>query len=523
MEKEKKKVGNNVANLLKYIVIVMFFCVTAYLLIVSVIFKYNIGADSFERAKILPNALALLGCPVLLFFVGKFLSKFEKACKIISVAALFLTLIASGIMSFSYVNRTLMLPGSDPKACMLLAEWFKDSNFSAVVPTDSYLSLWPFQCSFILYLEKTMRLFNDTSAIIFQRLNCIYWLLIIASGYRILCKMCKGLEFRLFYLGFTATYFPLFFYLTVIYGNLPGLAFLMIALMFFVELNDEKYGKTLKIIFAILFAASMVISCAFKSTGLIFAVALTITYILKQIQKINVKEIILIVVTIVLCANIASVCQKYYEHYAHNTCGDGVPSIAFIAMGLQHTEDYSSWGGWNGFHSDTYMETGYDRDETVRISKESIRNSLDEFKERPIFIADFLYKKTKSQWADPLHSVFWGLGDLFDTNRPESFWTEYFEYKKYAGLEDYMDASDSIAYLMIFVFAIEQLYLLIKKRDIDDTDALIMIAFIGGFLFSIIWEAHSMYVVNYIFLSLPFGLRSVENLYQKIGKKKSKD
>lgn len=517
MDKTKRnKAREKISDILKYTATIMFFFMSLYLFFIAFIFKYNIGQEYMLQSKKLVNLVSIALCSVLLFLVTKVFLKMKKHKEVLSYLSLGIVLVLAGILSFSYVNNTLIFLGSDSKACMVLAEMFYNSDFSAVVPKDSYLSLWPFQCSYILILEKIMRLFKDTSVLLFQRINCVYWLIIIAASFRIVCKTCQNYAFRIFYLIFIVTYFPLFFYLVNVYGNLPGFAFLLVGSMLYFEFIDEKNKKAVRITAAVLFPISLIVSCAFKSTGLIFIIALAIVTVLRQIKKTDIKEIVIVALTIIVCVNITSICQKYYEHYANNTCGDGVPAISYIAMGIQHNEDYSKWGGWNGFHSNTYMENDYNREITVEISKKAIGESIKEFTQNPLLIIDFLYKKTSSQWANPSHEIFWGLYNSWDVNREQSFWTDYIMNKEYCKLEDYMDVVESIAYLYIFIFAIEQLIKVIKKKSIDDYDALIMVASIGGFLFSIIWEAHGPYTMNYLILMLPLGLRSTESLFAKI-------
>ena len=66
---------------------------------------------------------------------------------------------------------------------------------------------------------------------------------------------------------------------------------------------------------------------------------------------------------VLIAATIAGIMlpRKFYECRAKNTMGEGVPAIAYIAMGMQWEEGRSP-GGWNGYHSDLFMECSYDTD-----------------------------------------------------------------------------------------------------------------------------------------------------------------
>lgn len=85
---------------------------------------------------------------------------------------------------------------------------------------------------------------------------------------------------------------------------------------------------------------------------------------------------------------------KFYEYRAHNTMGDGVPAVSYIAMGLQGT------GGWNGYHSDLYMKCGFQAEAAKKISIQSIKDSLAQMRADPLQAAQFFYQKQVGQWCD---------------------------------------------------------------------------------------------------------------------------
>lgn len=136
--------------------------------------------------------------------------------------------------------------------------------------------------------------------------------------------------------------------------------------------------------------------------------------------------------------------RKFYEYRARNTMGDGVPAIAYIAMGMQWDEGRSP-GGWNGYHSDLFMECSFDAELTARISLESVKDSLRYMAEHPGYMAEFYYRKLIEQWE---REDFWCLSETLDFygERTPAAWSIYEGEAKDKFLA-VMSAHQSIIYL----------------------------------------------------------------------------
>lgn len=469
-------------------------------------YRFNATDSVPMSSNIILQAVTLLLVMGISLLMGLLLNPHPKACRIITVSALFITLLFMGAMCFSYVSQTLHLPASDANSCFAIALQFKESDFRAVVPEGSYLSLWPFQTGFIFTLEKIMRVFNETSPLFFQKLNCIYILMILASGYGMVCTLSKRIEGRLLYLGLMATYWPLFFRSTEVYGNVPALAWMMCSCFTFLLYYKAK-TRWQQILAVIGFVGFSVLAALYKSNSLIYVIAFVLIVCVQQLRKKDLRFLIVVVLTAILASQITTITQKYYEHYAENTCGEGVPAIAYLAMGLQYTNEEAIPGGWNGFHSSTYMELGYDYDKTVERSKQSIRESLDGFAQNPGFAVHFFHNKALKQWANQTQGMLWDVNGYYDTARDkDAFWVTFLEYGKHRNLLSFMDVHQSLLYGILLAGCGKLLIGRWKKREIDIPLLLPFVTFIGGFLFSLIWEGQTTAVMSYPLLLLPVAL-----------------
>lgn len=435
--------------------------------------------------------------------IGHFLNPHPKVCKYVSVVLLIITLVYVGIILFSYVGQTLLWPISDEKSCYDIALRFLNSEFGAVVPKDSYLSLWPYQTGLIFIIEKMMRIFNTQDPLFFQQLNCYYVLLIIISGYSIICMLSKKLEGRILFLLLMANYFPLFFNVSVVYGDLPGLTWMIFSSMCYMAYFKSN-NKWMRAILLTGFWGSTILACTYKGNSLIYIIALLLVTFVKQLKKLNPVLIAVVIVTTIISIFSTNITQKYYEHYAGNVCGEGMPSIGWLAMGLQYNGEEAIPGGWNGFHSSVYISSGYDYEEASKIFEASIKESLQGFADDPGFAGQFFYNKVMKQWANQTHGVFWGINSLFDVARDEnSYWVQYLNGAKYRDALVFIDYHESVIYATLWIACVYLLISKIKKQEIDTGMLLPVITFIGGFLFSLIWEGQTSAVMSYPIMLLP--------------------
>ena len=261
-----------------------------------------------------------------------------------------------------------------------------------------------------------MRLFNSTDPMLLQYFNIFYVGLAIVSGYGSLKLITKKLEAIIAYLILAGTYFPMFLLTTWLYGDVPAMAWMSFSAWMFLAFSKRECGWQ-KWIAGILSMTGAVIACVYRRNSLIFMIALALTAFVSLLKHFKWQTFLLTVLTIILCIYGTAFTQKYYEAYANNVCGKGVPAVSFLAMGMQ--EGVAAPGFWNGYHANLYMQNDYDYDETVRISKEDIRKSLENFMENPDYMAEFYYQKIACQWSDGTYSSFYRLNDSFGEGRSE--------------------------------------------------------------------------------------------------------
>ena len=443
--------------------------------------------------------------------LGKLLERAYRRWHFLDKILLAVTMIGTAAFCILFLKGAKILPCSDAKAVFDIAIWMSEGNMQAVVPRDSYLSLWPFQTGMIFIFEKMMLLFHTTTPLFFQMINVCFVELAILSGYGCLKQLTDRLDAVLLYLVLAGTNLPLLLGTYEIYGNIPSLALMMFAtwmLMVFAD-KDGILGWGC----GVLGCLATVVAGLYRQYTLIYAIALVIVFFLIAINQRKWKKLILILVTMLLCNFSTTFTQKYYEYYAQNTCGKGVPMVAYLAMGMQDVGGIP--GGWNGFHSNLYMETGYDYEETSRISRESIAQSGRYFKEHPDVMWDFYYRKVRGQWGNQTNSVYWGMDSLYGTPQSD-FSVSLIRGQGKERVVYFMNYWQSIVYTLICLSLLGRIAGKRNKTGYHWIELLPMITFIGGFLFLLIWEAQPIYVRTFQMLLLPVEIGSLQSGWKNV-------
>ena len=199
-----------------------------------------------------------------------------------------------------------------------------------------------------------------------------------------------------------------------------------------------------------------------------------------------------------------------YEHF------EGIPAVGFIAMGLQ--ENYLGNGWYSDYHKTVFWETDCDRQKTAEISEEKIRERLQEFRNDPRMAYQFFYQKMASQWDAPLFQSLYFNGDYSDENMPGQDTLVYKLSHEYFGraltIADRLQFIIYAGMLFYFIFCV-------KGRS-EILWHMLVVTVIGGFLFSIFWEAKARYIFPYYILMFPMAAVGYRELYCSAGQLYSK-
>ena len=214
---------------------------------------------------------------------------------------------------------------------------------------------------------------------------------------------------------------------------------------------------------------------------------------------------------------------KFVEYRSGIEVNDGIPMIAYVAMAIQAPVETRN-SGW--YHDGKnvemlYPENNFDSKETSQASKEIIKQRLKEFRSSPKTMRDFYVDKIASTWIEPAFQTLWWAEPAEEFNNLEKTKPEYIEYLSNNGVlldifhgERQMKLLKYLDVVEITVFAMSLLSVLvsIKNKNLDYKNITLLLIFVGGFLFHIIWETKCIYVIPYYIMLIPSAADGIDKL-----------
>jgi hypothetical protein len=158
-------------------------------------------------------------------------------------------------------------------------------------------------------------------------------------------------------------------------------------------------------------------------------------------------------------------------------------------------------------------------DETKEIMAGIIEERFHTFTDDPKYAVLFFRKKILSQWNEPLYqSIYFSAKNLRnDLLEPGSFLEGIYNrpevHDKVFWFADLMQALVYFGMLLYYLFAV--------RKDTQPFAYLLAVTIIGGFFFSILWEAKTRYIFPYYVMMYPLAVvgyfRAVEQIRKWTG------
>lgn len=217
--------------------------------------------------------------------------------------------------------------------------------------------------------------------------------------------------------------------------------------------------------------------------------------LLITLSRKTVKQLLATLVIILAVGISLAGVEKIFEFRSGLEVQEGIPAELFMAMGMQNSE--AGPGRYNDYSKQVFRETEFNPEESKRIAVEEMCTRWEEMYNNPGELSSFYHEKILTQWTDPFFACFVS-NHIFKCDPGE------FVRDIYAGpwnwrLMLFCDRYQFLIYTGCFL----AVFSLWRKKDIAWCIPLITI--VGGFLFSIIWEAQGRYVLPYYIFSIPYA------------------
>ena len=467
-----------------------------------------------------PLPFQLAGLAALLFLLFLLL----KFCRPTGKRRALLLAIALGwicLLGLFMVFCGRSIPTADSASVYTIAQALASGQTSVIHPTDSYLSYYPQQVGLVFFYEIIIRLWNllpfpYAAHYIIQCINVGMACVTIYFQYRTVCLLSRDSDrAAVCYLFLAILNAPLIFYTSFVYGEIPSLAFLSggiyLLLKYFLTQEQSLIRRRMALAGSLLL---LVLGVALRKNTLIVVIAAVIAVLWECLRKHKLSLLLYALLLTLSSVAILPAIQRSYENRAGNVLSSGVPALSYIAMGMQESSRGNGW--YNGFNFSTYADSNLNQAVADQVSRKAIAASLSAFRDDPAYALRFYGEKFLSQWTDG--SYFCRQATLHHTDGRaeivESLYTGPLSlpFNHYCNLYQ----------LLIYCSTLICLLGMRKPGNTpgEATPSLLpyvsMIAVLGGFLFHMIWEANSRYILPYFLLLLPYAAQGLEALYNMI-------
>lgn len=394
-------------------------------------------------------------------------------------------------------DPTYCLPGNMPAGC------------TALPAPYAYFSWYPFQSGPLLWFIGVFALFGIGNVIAFQLINALMITAITAVLWRFGTSI--GLD-KTGHAAFTAlccTCMPLLMYCAFVYTNIIGLGFILIGALL---LRKSLSARTTAGSAALLITAFVVfgVGMLFKTTYIIVLLAAIIAIVLAVLRSgSRYWQIIAAFPLAWLAKTISGLPVRFLESWSGQSFDKTMPMLSWIAIGLNHPKGAVP-GWWGPDAVNTWTTSNGNYQIQLDAARKTIQDSLSEFAASPISGVKFFTAKLTSEWSEP----------TFMTSLYSQMGHSSHNFSGIAGVVldprsnltlAYQNIGMSAMYLLGLVGLAALIRGLFVNRDnpVDAADvysrSLLAIAFIGGFLCYVVWEAKGIYTLPFYLMLIPMA------------------
>ena len=460
------------------------------------------GRDQLVKDVMWRQVLGFVAATVLVFIVDRLFQKLktetvERICFFVLAAVS----MAAFVVGMIYVMSNPYYPDGDQLNATAFAAYCRGGNFIMLSP-GGYVGLYQQQKGIGFLYEILFTVFGDYNYTAAKIFHVVWWVLAIIAGYGFLKLNTKRAVCRPVYCIFMLGCLPFLLYLPYIYGDILSISFSMI--LFWAVSAYEHFEKKRYVVLAAGVAAVALL--ARKNTWIVL-IGVAIYFVMVCVRKKKLRYLLAGAVILMTAALSVKMIDKVYEYRSGYPSGIGIPSVLWVAMGLQETDGMA--GVYNRYQQTVFEETGFVQEVAARQGVEYIRGRMKEFSENPRMAWDFMKRKLEGQWTEP----------LFESLRSTQAFPEEAQLLPgiqslyYGSLHDIVwkiaNRYQSIVYLAGLAYVVTAFIMGRKRYEAPAAVWLPMIVIVGGFLFSILWEAKPRYVLPYyvfLILYVPEGM-----------------
>lgn len=358
----------------------------------------------------------------------------------------------------------------------------------------AYMERFPYQIPFVLFLRVLQTVFGTNAYLAVEMVNA---LCSASAGYLLIRYALEvfGNEAANLTAMLSVCFLPSVLYTTFAYGNIPCMPFAIGAL-----LVQYRYFQNRRLRTALLSAVLVAISILLKSTMIVILIAMCLAWLITGIVKRQWRDMVAIVSSLLVYVVCTSGINAAVAHRYHVVTDNGLPKIAWIAMGM-HTADYPRIsdipGRYDGFVW-SWQGDDYNTETATADSKAALRQTWDHFTADPGYAARFMGRKLLFIWTDPLYeSILESNWSTEGPRKPGAMasrpMTGVLRSVYYGRLNATILAVADIVQFLTFLGTV--LALIARRKQLHVEQMVPLIACLGMVLIYIFWEAKPQYAL----------------------------
>lgn len=494
-------------GLVKYVLFGVFFLAVSTLISIGFVSTSYVGMN--EKIFFLATGRRMvcgLVVSVLFFLLLSKVGAVRRFVRLLENNDRFYRFFYLGSLICLVINLTIWIiytdykPFADSLYVHQYAEQYLAGDYTSFQP-GNYMEMYSHQSRLMLVWASIDAVFGGFDNRLYCIINGISLVMLFVALTDILKTAGASRLSRAFTMFTGAFWLPGLFYTSFLYGNLLGLSLAMLAIALWVRFFSKPTGSRLWMGLAGGLLAAF--AFMFKALFIIHFVAMMIYAILELLKTRRLKLLIPMVFAIMCLYTSVVYPQKVIEAKTGIKLDNGVPSVAFVAMGFQEGPYAPGW--YNGWNYNKYYESKFNKAVESKVSVESIKKSIANFVENPKYAVIFFEKKVAAMWNEPtFESVFNLKGNDNAYGKIVKWLTSYDGYRTMVPIWKFFQ---------IFVWVGSLIYVNRLLKEKNTVKLILPMIFVGGFVFHLFWEAKGQYAFLYFVCLIPVGIEGWAEYY----------
>ena len=459
-----------------------------------------------RRDSMLINLL-FAGIVLAVLYFGKEVERrlSEKWQRRLERIVLGISMLWQGIWGVLWVLCADRPPNGDQLRVYQAAMLFVQGDYQAL-GRGGYCETYPYQLGLASLEELIFRVIGKPDYHVIQLLMVGMTVLSVFCVYGILKEWSEHMTVVVLGTLLTASCSSMIFYTSWMYGDLPFVALSLLTLR--CAVRYVKYGKIRSLAGAVL---AMTGAVFLRSNAWILVVAFCLVTGVNLLKKWDRKLLAAAICAVLLPTLIFGGLYRIYEERSGYPHKEGLPTNGFIYIGLMESEGRY---GWDYTGSDeAYRACGRDTKRAEEAFSVLIRERMQEMRSIPGYLPAFYKGKILSQWNSPMYQGMFFNYLHEDVHMEEA--AAFFDRCRddwYEGFLWQADRLQFVIYLGTFLY-----FALCIRRKKEMLNHVAAVTVIGGFLFSILWEAKTRYVFPYYMMMFPLAMFGYEQFLTRVG------